>query len=628
MRGRRRAAGGVFLLPLVAGWLVGSAAAATAQTGERILTFDVDLVVTADGDLEVVESITYDFGMAERRGIFRTIPVRSQLPQVVSFPVPGDTDEFLRAIDLTDVRVSSATAPTDVELDRPGPVSRAGDALRIRIGDPDVTISGVHTYRIAYRVRGALDGFAGADPDVAWDATGDAWEVPIDVATVTVRGPRVTRALCLRGTFGSTTSCEVGGLDDGVARYRATDLGPGTGVTVVAGFAPGTVTVPEPLLVRRWSVRSALAGSPWALPLGLATAVLGLGGVLALAWRQGRDRELVGGVDSHGVVSGAAFERRRPLLEPRTVPVRYRPPEGLRPGQLGVLVDERVDRVDVTATVVDLAVRGHLRIEEGRTVKVLWRESTEFTLRATPERVAPEDPPLLAYERRLLDGLFQEGDTVELEELRGAFAQRYAAVATEMYEDVAAQGWFPTRPDRVRSRWTAIGVAALVASTALFVAALLLTTLAAAVLPLVLASLVLVVAAGRMPHRTAEGSRLLVEALGYREFVVTAESGRMAFAEAQQAFVTGLPYAIVFGVAELWAARFADLGLVTQELVSSWYAGRGPFTGDGFTANLGRLDSGLGTSLATAPSSSSGSGGSGFSGGAGGGFGGGGGGSW
>ena len=53
-----------------------------------------------------------------------------------------------------------------------------------------------------------------------------------------------------------------------------------------------------------------------------------------------------------------------PLVGAGPVAVQFPPPEGLRPGQLGTLLDERANVVDVTATIVDLAVRGHLRIEE------------------------------------------------------------------------------------------------------------------------------------------------------------------------------------------------------------------------------------------------------------------------
>ena len=67
-----------------------------------------------------------------------------------------------------------------------------------------------------------------------------------------------------------------------------------------------------------------------------------------------------------------------PLFTDRSGPVLFRPPDGLRPAQLGVLVDERADPVDVTATIVDLAVRGYLTIEE--IPKHGWRGKPDWTL--------------------------------------------------------------------------------------------------------------------------------------------------------------------------------------------------------------------------------------------------------
>jgi hypothetical protein len=43
--------------------------------------------------------------------------------------------------------------------------------LRIRIGDPDQTISGRHDYTITYRVEGTLNGFPDHD-ELYWNAIG------------------------------------------------------------------------------------------------------------------------------------------------------------------------------------------------------------------------------------------------------------------------------------------------------------------------------------------------------------------------------------------------------------------------------------------------------------------------
>lgn len=620
--GRRTAALTVAVLAILA-LPVGTSSA--QDTGWVVESFDVAIAVDDDGSFAVEERISVDFRGLSKHGIFRVIPVRYGLPPEVRFDLPErrSPDRFVRAIDIDGIRVDSGTAPDDVEIERPGPFPDEGQTVSIRIGDPDRTISGRHTYVIRYRVRGAMNGF-GTPPELQWNVTGNAWPVPIGSATATVMGGRQERTACFRGQFGASETCSVqaGG---GASVFRAEALLPGEGMTAVIGFAPGSVAVPDPILLERWSFGRAFAGSGWALPVALLLTILGLGAVLALLRREGRDREARGGMSVDGRLDPATGGRPRGLLEPRAVAVRFRPPDGLRPAQLGLLIDERVDPVDISATVVDLAVRGYVLIEEEPT-KVLWFSRTDWVLSRTNGPLEDGDV-LLPYEQDLLDGLFEGGDRVEVSELRGTFAETYREVESDLYELGRDEGWFPRRPDRVRAMWAGVGTALILLGVAGFVLGMIFTTAAVIALPVVLVGLVLAVGARWMPHRTPKGSRLLTETLGFREFIVTAESDRMEFAEAEKLFLTYLPYAVVFGAVDRWAGVFAELGVATSTAVGTWYVGAHGFDAARFSSDLSDFSSTLGTSLTTVPASG---GSSGFSGGgsSGGGFGGGGGGSW
>ena len=66
-------------------------------------------------------------------------------------------------------------------------------------------------------------------------------------------------------------------------------------------------------------------------------------------------------------------------LGPDAIPVRYEPPEGMTPAEMGTVLDERVDMGDITATILDLAVRGYLQIEETETTKFLFLSDTDYT---------------------------------------------------------------------------------------------------------------------------------------------------------------------------------------------------------------------------------------------------------
>ena len=115
-----------------------------------------------------------------------------------------------------------------------------------------------------------------------------------------------------------------------------------------------------------------------------------MGLVVRLLWRTGRDREL-----------GAAgsSEDRRELFDRRGGPVQFRPPDDARPAQIGVLVDERADPLDVTATIVDLGVRGYLSMEE--TQKDGWFKDPDWKL----TKLKDDAGELLTYEKRLFTGL-------------------------------------------------------------------------------------------------------------------------------------------------------------------------------------------------------------------------------
>src|SRR6266536_2782288 len=113
-----------------------AAAPAQAQSGERILVYDADLRIEPSGDLLVSEQITYDFGADERHGIIRDLPVRVRYD--------SHYDRVYR-VEVLGVYGGEET-PGGYEL------SAHGSLLRLRIGDPDQTISGRHSYKIDYRV--------------------------------------------------------------------------------------------------------------------------------------------------------------------------------------------------------------------------------------------------------------------------------------------------------------------------------------------------------------------------------------------------------------------------------------------------------------------------------------------
>jgi uncharacterized protein (TIGR04222 family) len=302
------------------------------------------------------------------------------------------------------------------------------------------------------------------------------------------------------------------------------------------------------------------------------------------------------------------------------------PPEGLRPAQLRVLLDERIDEAGLTATIADLAARGFLEIEQvpmedGR------RRRSDWQLR---RRTEGDEDDLLPYERSVLDALFDGQDAVELSTLKGEFHEEYGRFRELVYADAMERRWFARNPASTRALWLAFALAALLVTAALFGLALAFTNLAVAVLPLLLAALALLVVHRSMPRRTAAGRRLAREARGFRSFITSTGGPQQALQQdPATVFSRDLPYAIGFGATPQLVSRFRALGMPPQRWAPTWYlysAGYGAWNDDpsSMAADLDSFADAAGGSLSTAPAGSA-SGGGAVSGG---GFGGGGGGSW
>ena len=602
------------VIALLAGLFVTAASMSGAPAvtfgAEEITRFDSDITIERDGALLVEETIVYDFGNLARHGIFRDIPVR------VDYPTKPGYDRVY-PLSVLSVRASAGTpAQYTLETD--------GANRRIKIGDPDRTITGVHTYEITYRMRGVLNGFDDHD-ELVWNVNGTEWPVFIIETNAVVHAPvAVSDVGCASGRFGSTLPCGSAGAEGSSATFSSSQLGPFSNMTVTVAFPKGAVPPPKPILEERFNLGSAFRVTPATGGLAVAMLVVLVGAVVLLVWWVGRDRRARGSAIDAAFPAEGAPEERVPLRGEDETPVQFAPPDGLRPGQVGTLVDFKAHPLDVTATIVDLAVRGHLTIEEA--LQQEGRRVGDWTLtkRAHTGRVADV---LLPYESELLDGLFRDGDSVQISDLRYEFAERMRKVQEALRTDAQERGWFAKRSNLLRASFGCLGVLAIVAGVALTVALAVWTHAALVALPVIIAGIVLLVGSRYVPRRTARGYAVLRHVDGFRRFIEESEKERARFAERKNLFSEYLPYAIVFGATKKWAQAFEGLDGEPPD-TSSWYPHSGLFNAVLFSSAIDGFTVTTAGTLTSVPPSTSGS--SGFSGGgfSGGGGGGGGGGSW
>jgi len=601
---KKLAAALLILLPLLA--LTSPPAA--ADEGWVIISFDASYVINPDGTVDVVEDIRVDFGPLQKHGILRDIPVE--------YAYDADNN---RHIDLDVISVDDGERPVQYETTRQGAV------LNLRIGDPDVLVSGPQRYRISYRILAGLNPQASWD-ELFWNVTGNDWPVRIHNASATVSAPAITEVTCFQGPRGSTDECDASASANS-ARFTMTQPQPeGGGLTIVVAMPKGAVTVAPPTLVEVKSVeeqiRDFIGLGPVQIILAIVVGVAGLAGLLRYWWLAGRDRWL----GDLQYLTGDDRERRRPLFARDSVVREYQPPAAsrggrrYRPAEIGTLLDERADTLDVSATIVDLAVRGYLRITEVE--KKTWLfGSTDYTL----EKLKPDDSDLLLYERKLFEGLFEDGDTVQMSDLKNEFYTTLAEVKKRLYTQVVkSDGFFPHSPETVRNIHLGAGIGLIVIGAGAIAVLGIYVGAAIVGIPIVLAGLMMLALSRSMARRTGPGREVYRRILGFREYMTVAETDRQRFNEEAGLFQEYLPYSIVLGCVDRWAKVFEDLGL--QPETSGWYVSSHAFAPIAFSHSLQSFSSSMSSAIASTPG---GSGGSGFSGGSsGGGGGGGGGGSW
>lgn len=580
--------------------LAATSTAALGQEGWAIERFHAEIQIRRDASLAIVESIDVDFGSLDRHGIFREIPVR--------YTADDDHDRVY------DLDVRSVLDGSGRSL--PYEISSRGANTVIRIGDPDRTVTGRQTYRIAYDVRGALNPFADHD-ELFWNVNGE-WPVPLArvSARVAVDGGSVDRTECFEGAFGSSAPCRVTREADLVFYTATRELGGSEQLTIVAGLPKGAVTEPTPIIQR---VRRDLDDLFEIGPLTLvAAAGVFLATLAALFGRwmvAGRDRRFL----RRYYLDPTSRESLAGPLDRDVIVTEYEPPELLRPAEVGLLLDESADPKDVTATIVHLAVRGHLTILEvtgtglfGKTDRILRRSAS-----------VPDDR-LAGYEKRILDGLFEDGPEVKLSELKGTFQGTLHEAQKDLYRDAVQRRWFGSDPYWTRIRWQVAGFAVALAGIGLTFALAFTIGWGIVGAAVALSGPLFFAFSGAMPSRTAHGRELLLRILGFRRYMETAETERQRFAERENIFSAYLPYAIVFGSVTKWASAFA--GIDVQKATAGWYSGASVASLGTFSSELSSMSSAISSAISSTPASS---GSSGFSGGSsGGGGGGGGGGSW
>jgi uncharacterized membrane protein len=546
----------------------------------RIERFDEEVVVLPDGSVDVTETIQAHFIGGPWHGLYRTIPVEYVTPQQLNYSL------FLDIKSITDGSGQALKFES----------SRERNYRKLKIYVPQADNS-LQTISINYTVSDALRFFDDHD-EFYWNVTGDSWDVPIESATARVVLPQGTtgiRVNAFTGAYRTNTrdaTAEVAGA--GVEVRTIDPLRYHEGLTVAVAFDKGFVREPSAADKILATLRSNAA---------LLVPVLVFALMFYLWWTRGRDPRL------------------------RPISAQYEPPDKLSPGEVGTLVDESANMRDITASIVDLAVRGYLVIEEKQKDHMLglWHDKN-YVFHLKKQRT--DWAALKSHEQNLLEGLFANGQDVSLSDLHNRFYTFLPSIKNSIFDALVAHGYYARRPDRVRSAYIGIGlvVGFLLVWGGYAIAHALGMAPLAFIAAGILSAVIICGFGWFMPAHTEQGTRALEKTLGFEDFLAHVEADRFnRTIKTPEMFEKFLPFAMALGVEKNWSSAFK--GIYTEP--PSWYQGGygTNFYPALFVNDLNTMSTQASSVMSSAPRSSGGSGfdgggssGGGFGGGGGGGF--------
>ena len=536
----------------------------------RIANFEDTISVSADGSTVVKERINLVF-VGTWHGIHRTIPIEYPGPQGTNYTL------FLDVTGVTD------GAGQKLKYDS----STSGGYRDLKIYIPDA-VDTTRTVEIDYIVRNAIRYFEDHD-EFYWNVTGNDWPVPIDHAEAHVYLPESAagrlRAQAFTGAYGSAqrdATAEINGAD--VSFETRNPLPMRGGMTIDIFIPKGILKEPGPITRFFWFLSS---NQIVFLPF-VTLAVM-----FALWWYKGRDPD-----------------------PGRSVAPMYEPPPGMSPAEAGTLIDDTIHPRDITSTIVDLAVRGYLKIEETVDTTLLVFHSKDYVFHLV--KPPTEWQGLAPHERVMLENIFAGGQQTPLSSLKNRFYTAIPLIKQDIKSALKNKKMYLLDPDSAN----AYSIAAILVIAAPFALAQYTgyTQLLNSVLLLigcgVISAIIWWLFAREMSAKTLEGGRTRVAVLGFQEFMNRVDADRLKRMP-PDTFEKYLPYAMALGVEHHWAQAFA--GIIQNP--PTWYVSPNGMTGFNpifFSSSMHNMASDMHQVFVSAPRSSSS--GSGFGGGGGGGF--------
>ena len=487
----------------------------------RISNFQDNITVNKDGSAEVNETITLVF-VGEWHGIHRTIPIE--------YPGPDGTNYQLF------VDLKSVTDESGAKLKYDSSTSGANRDLKIYIPD---AVNTTRIVQIAYLVRNGTRFFDQYD-EFYWNVTGNDWPVPIDHAEASVHFPDSAngslRAQAFTGVYGSTQRDATAKVEGAIAEFETSNPLPMRGGLTIDVYVPkGILNPPGRVTKLFWFI-----GSNPIVFLPPVTLVV----MFALWWYAGRDPD--------------------PGM---SVAPMYEPPPGISPAEAGTLLDDRIHPRDITSTIVDLAVRGFIKIEETDEKGLLFHNK-DYIFHLLRKR--QDWQGLAPHERVMMENIFVgDAPDTRLSSLKNRFYTAVPVVRTDIMSALKQKGIYTLDPESANGYSIGAAFCILVPFAILQFAGWVnfFSSIPMVAVCVLISAIIWWIFARQMTAKTLKGARTHIAVLGFQEFMNRVDAERLKVMP-PDTFEKFLPYAMALGVEHHWAQAFA--GIIKDP--PTWYA--------------------------------------------------------
>ncbi|MBD3361037.1 DUF2207 domain-containing protein [Candidatus Peregrinibacteria bacterium] len=553
----------------------------------KIQKFHSEIIIQKNGTVDITERIVADFSNEAHRGIARVIPYKYQISGQWHPKTYNARLDFKSAVD---------------ENGNPWKLNVYKDYGYLNIemtNHEDEYRNDINNYIINYTADNVISFFENHE-EFYWNVNGTEWVVPIDKVSARVHLPdkfdkSEIKLDCFTGTYGSTEKeCSYKIEDSKTVSFESLrPFKPYENLTIVIGLPKGSIPPPSPAKKAWWFIRD-----NW----GIIPAPITLIVMLYLWYTRGRDEKIA-----------------RDTIMPH-----YKPPKDLKPTETGTIIDEKIHPRDITATIIDFAIKGYIKINEIEKKKLFGKSYDYELVLKKPYKTSKE------FEKITLEGIFPsntKGEKIKISKLKNKFYKNISNIKKKVMKQLIQDNFFPHNPSTIRKIYIGAGI------TLIFISFQIIAFSVALFLGLLLSGITISIVGNFLPRKTKKGTETYYKLRGLYEYIETAEKDRMKFQEEQNIlFEKLLPYAISFGLVKKWANAFK--GIITRP--PTWYHPAHPYTVTrpfrmtAFANSLNSFSNKTTSSLVSRPGGRGGGGAwtgvSGFSGGfSGGGFGGGGG---